>query len=146
MREKIPEIFGKRRFSRFMSFQHSYFSTSPPNQQQAQFRVSPALGLKGRPVTSLEEVKAAAVDFDGSISFFPDLANGKIYTKQCNIDGTASLNMYEIKEIPVAPNNNDFVTREEFNSALLSLKQALSQTNLVEQKQPEQTSNLEFKF
>ena len=66
-----------------MSFQHSYFPTSPPNQQQAQFRVSPALGLKGRPVTSLEEVKAAAVDFDGSISFFPDLANGKIYTKQC---------------------------------------------------------------
>jgi len=39
------------------------------------------LGLKGRPVSSLEEVRAAAVDFDGTISFFPDLANGKIYTK-----------------------------------------------------------------
>lgn len=129
-----------------MSFQHSYYPTPPPNQQQQSLRIPTTLGLKGRPVTSLEEVRAAAVDFDGSISFFPDLANGKIYTKQCNIDGTASLNMYEIKEIPTTPNNNDFVTREEFNSALLALKQALSQTNLVEQKQPEQTSNLEFKF
>jgi hypothetical protein len=96
----------------------------------------------------LEEVKAAAVDFDGSVSFFPDLANGKIYTKQCNIDGTASLNMYEIKEIPVAPAANaDYVTREEFNTALLQLKQALSNANIVEKKSPEpQTSNLEFKF
>ena len=111
------------------------------------------LGLKGRPVSSLEEVRAAAVDFDGSISFFPDLANGKIYTKQCNIDGTASLNMYEIKEIPVAPSQADlsaqYVTREEFNAALQALNQALSKTNIVE-KSPDQTqsqtSNKEFKF
>lgn len=92
------------------------------------------LGLKGRPVSSLEEVRAAAVDFDGSVSFFPDLANGKIYTKQCNIDGTASLNMYEIKEIPVTPSQADlsaqYVTREEFNAALQALNQALSKTNI----------------
>ena len=59
-------------------------------------------GLKGRPVSGLEEVRAAAVDFDGTVSFFPDLANGKIYTKQCNVDGTAALNMYELKEIPTS--------------------------------------------
>ena len=62
--------------------------------QTANTMTKQVLGLKGRPVSSLEEVRAAAVDFDGSVSFFPDLANGKIYTKQCNIDGTASLNMY----------------------------------------------------
>lgn len=116
--------------------------------QAANTMTKQVLGLKGRPVSSLEEVRAAAVDFDGSVSFFPDLANGKIYTKQCNIDGTASLNMYEIKEIPVAPAANaDYVTREEFNTALLQLKQALSNANIVEKKSPEpQTSNLEFKF
>ena len=110
------------------------------------------IGLKGRPVTSLEEVRAAAIDFDGTVSFFPDLANGKIYTKQCNMDGTAALNMYEIKEIPnIDPTNlsMQYVTREEFNQALTALKQALSQTNLVEkspdQAQP-QTSSKEFKF
>ena len=86
-----------------------YQPTSQPRQT--------LVGLKGRPVTGLEEVRAAAVDFDGTISFFPDLANGKIYTKQCNVDGTASLNMYEIKEIPTSPqiNSNAYVTRDEFN-------------------------------
>lgn len=118
-----------------------------PYQPQNFYYPQPAprqtLGLKGRPVSSLEEVRAAAVDFDGSVSFFPDLANGKIYTKQCNIDGTASLNMYEIKEIPTAPSSNEYVTRDEFNAALQAL------TNLVE-KSPDQTqsqtSNKEFKF
>lgn len=112
----------------------------------------PLLGLKGRPVTGLEEVRAAAIDFDGTISFFPDLANGKIYTKQCNVDGTASLNMYELKEIPVTPtvNANTYVTRDEFNQAMSALKQVLAQANLVkespDQTQPQQTSNPEFNF
>lgn len=123
----------------------NYYYPSPQTQARQM------LGLKGRPVSSLDEVRAAAVDFDGSVSFFPDLANGKIYTKQCNIDGTASLNMYEIKEIPTPPSpNTDYVTREEFNTALTSLKQALTQANLVEkspdQTQQTQSSNLEFKF
>ena len=112
----------------------------------------PLLGLKGRPVSGIEEVRAAAVDFDGTVSFFPDLANGKIYTKQCNLDGTASLNMYEIKEIPVptSPNVNNFVTRDEFNQTMTGLKQILVQANLVkestDQTQPQQTSTPEFNF
>ena len=28
---------------------------------------TPLLGLKGRPVSSIEEVRAAAIDFDGSV-------------------------------------------------------------------------------
>lgn len=59
----------------------------PPSQQP-----QPAfIGLKGRPVSSLEEARAAAIDFDGSVFFFPDLANKRIYTKQINLDGTASM-------------------------------------------------------
>ena len=108
-------------------------------------------GLKGRPVSGLEEVRAAAVDFDGTVSFFPDLANGKIYTKQCNVDGTAALNMYELKEIPTStPNNNDYITREEFTQTMSALKQILAQANLVkassDQTSAKQTSNLEFTF
>ena len=121
-----------------------YQPTSQPRQT--------LVGLKGRPVTGLEEVRAAAVDFDGTISFFPDLANGKIYTKQCNVDGTASLNMYEIKEIPTSPqiNSNAYVTRDEFNQAMAALKTVLVQANLVtessDQTQPQQTSTPEFNF
>ena len=123
---------------------YNYQPTSQPRQT--------LVGLKGRPVTGLEEVRAAAVDFDGTISFFPDLANGKIYTKQCNVDGTASLNMYEIKEIPTSPqiNSNAYVTRDEFNQAMAALKTVLAQANLVtessDQTQPQQTSTPEFNF
>lgn len=112
----------------------------------------PLLGLKGRPVSGLEEVRAAAVDFDGTVSFFPDLANGKIYTKQCNVDGTASLNMYELKEIPTALpiNSTNYITRDEFNQTMSALKQVLAQANLVkessDQTQPQQTSTPEFNF
>ena len=82
--------------------------------------------LKGRLVSSLEEARAAGIDFDGSIFYFPDLANRRIYTKQINLDGTATLNMYEIKEIPMV--NNDmanvemYITREEFEQAINQLR------------------------
>jgi hypothetical protein len=73
-------------------------------------------GLKGRPVSSLDEARATSIDFDGSIFYFPDLANKRIYTKQVNADGTATLLMYEIAELPVgAPTDSaNFITRQEF--------------------------------
>ncbi len=82
------------------------------------------MGLKGRPVSSLEEARAAAIDFDGSISYFPDLASNKIYTKQINIDGTASLKMYEFKEIPTVEKVT-YVTKNEFDEALTEIKKHL---------------------
>lgn len=96
-------------------------------------------GLKGRPVSSLDEVRATSIDFDGSIFYFPDLANQKIYTKQVNMDGTASLNMYELKEIPQQSSNlpadqSTFVTREEFENVIKQLKlslQAKPQTGAI---------------
>lgn len=81
-----------------------------------------------RPVASLDEVRAMNIDFDGSVFYFPDYANRKIYTKQINMDGTASINMYELKEIPSAqPANVDFVTRDEFNATLSSIKEVFAQ-------------------
>lgn len=81
-----------------------------------------------RPVASLDEVRAISIDFDGSVFYFPDYANRKIYTKQINMDGTASINMYELKEIPsTQPANVDFVTRDEFNATLSSIKEVFAQ-------------------
>jgi hypothetical protein len=59
------------------------------------------MSLKGRLVSSLEEARATSIDFDGSVFYFPDLANKRIYTKQINIDGTASLYVYELREMPI---------------------------------------------
>lgn len=103
----------------------------PPVQQQQAF-----IGLKGRPVSSLEEARAAAIDFDGSVFFFPDLANKRIYTKQINLDGTASMNMYEYKEVPTeAFNSSNFVTRQEFDETLNDIKGAL---NMIAQQTQQQ--------
>ena len=80
--------------------------------------------LKGRLVSSLEEARAAGIDFDGSIFYFPDLANRKIYTKQINLDGTATLNMYELKDFPIE-NPTDvsaYITRDEFDAAINKLR------------------------
>lgn len=88
--------------------------------------------LKGRPVSSLEEARATTIDFDGSVFFFPDLANKKIYTKQINVDGTASLNMYELQPLPMPSTtneNNNYVTREEFEKVLTELQQKLLSVN-----------------
>lgn len=103
----------------------------PSQQPQPAF-----IGLKGRPVSSLEEARAAAIDFDGSVFFFPDLANKRIYTKQINLDGTASMNMYEYKEVPTeAFNSSNFVTRQEFDETLNDIKGAL---NMIAQQTQQQ--------
>ena len=87
------------------------------------------MSLKGRLVSSLEEARATSIDFDGSVFYFPDLANKRIYTKQINIDGTASLYVYELRELPIenetssfVPSVEKFVTREEFERVLEYIK------------------------
>ena len=85
-------------------------------------------GLKGRPVASLEEARASSIDFDGSVFYFPDLANKRIYTKQINMDGTSTLLMYELTELPKEQplNNISYITREEFELTINQLKNLLS--------------------
>jgi hypothetical protein len=78
------------------------------------------MGLKGRPVASIEEARASIIDFDGSVFYFPDLGNQRIYTKQINMDGTVSLNVYELKLAPIEHEN--FITREEFDAFVNSLR------------------------
>ena len=98
-----------------------------PNQQMT----ANYLGIKGRPVASIEEARASIIDFDGSIFYFPDLANKRIYTKQINMDGTALLNMYELKELPVEQEltNNQYITREEFESVISQLTKSFATAN-----------------
>ena len=93
-----------------------------------------------RPVSSIEEVKASMIDFDGSVFYFSDLANKKIYTKQINSDGSATLNVYELSEIPIADSANcidttNFVTRSEFENTMKQLEAML--TNMMAPKAPE---------
>lgn len=117
---------------------YNYYPQQPQqvNQQQPAYQPLSYLrqaplqaGLKGRLVTSLEEARATSIDFDGSVFYFPDLANKRIYTKQINMDGTASLCVYELREMPIqkeesgfVPSVEKFVTREEFEQVLAQLR------------------------
>ena len=106
-----------------------------PQQQQQQYNYNAAavnymqpqvqnIGLKGRPVSSIEEVRAAQIDFDGSLFIFPDIANQRIYTKQINLDGTASLKSYIVEQTQTKI-SEEYVTKEEFEKVILELKQSL---------------------
>ena len=106
-------------------------TNQPPPYQPRAYQQAPLqpMGLKGRLVSSFEEARASSIDFDGSVFYFPDLANRRIYTKQINIDGTASLYVYELREMPVqkedsgfVPSVEKFVTREEFEQVLQQLQ------------------------
>lgn len=95
------------------------------NQGYMQTMTQP-MALKGRPVSSIDEVRAAQIDFDGSLFVFPDVANKKIYTKQINLDGTASLNCYALQEI-VQPQTQTYVTKEEFDAVVAQLNALLEE-------------------
>ena len=119
-------------------------------QQQLMRNVMPQQGLKGRPVSSLDEVRATAVDFDGSISYFPSLANDTIYTKQINLDGTSSIKIYELVETPSTqaaafPAMNNLVTKEEFSKTINSLLQEIAQLK-EEKEQNQEKPQQEFNF
>lgn len=78
--------------------QNGYYGQAPVYQSPFTVQQNQAIaqGLKGRPVTSIDEAKASMIDLDGSVFVFPDYGNNKIYTKQINLDGTATIKTYTL--------------------------------------------------
>ena len=118
-----------------MNQSYNYYSNQQPQYQMNPINYArpaqPQIYLKGRPVASFDEVRATSIDFDGTMFYFPDLANKRIYTKQINMDGTATINVFELKEINLnenlqQPNSEVYVLKEEFETALNQINQTLS--------------------
>ena len=85
--------------------------------------------IKGRPVVSIDEARASQIDLDGSLYVFPDLGNKRIYTKQINMDGTASFNVFELNEQALIGENapvQSYVTRDELNAILDQFRESLT--------------------
>lgn len=123
-----------------------YQRLTPVEPIQSMYNPTPASSyLKGRPVLSIEEAKASQIDLDGSLHVFTDIGNKKIYTKQLNLDGTATLNTYVLMEGEDANNNssvfssNDYVTKAEFNQALTQI-----QNMFVKKEEEKKPVNLNF--
>lgn len=79
--------------------------------------------IKGRPVVSMEEARAAQIDLDGSLFVFTDIGNHKIYTKQINLDGIAVLKTYTLVED--TPTDNTYVTKTEFEKVITEIENRL---------------------
>ena len=101
----------------YMGYRPQYSWAQPATQTQPQVRL----------VSSIEEVRACPIDFDGSIFYFSDIANKKIYTKFINMDGTATINLYELKELSDQNSEASYVTREEFEQVVNQLKEMMQQ-------------------
>ena len=88
--------------------------------------------IKGRPVVSVDEARASQIDLDGSLYVFPDIGNKKIYTKQINMDGTATFNVFELSApIEKAP-TPVYVTKDELDEILSKFKESLIQDKAQE--------------
>ena len=109
-----------------------------PAAQQTEAPVAPQFiapqmnYIKGRPVVSIDEARASSIDLDGSLYVFPDLGNKKIYTKQINMDGTASFNVFELVVQQEPAREAVYVTKDELDKILTAFK-----ASLVETKTPE---------
>lgn len=121
-----------------MATNYPYYSTQQSYYNQpVRYIEQPQLQIKGRPVTSIEEVRAMTIDFDGSVFYFPDLANKRIYTKQINYDGTSTINIYELLQV-ANKSETQYVTRDEFNGLISQLHQRFA--GIEVQSAPQQAS------
>ena len=127
---------------------YNYYQQQPIQQQRLIQAQQSTVALKGRPVSSLDEVRATAIDFDGSIFYFTSLANDKIYTKQINMDGTSTVRVYELGELPIgepapAQSLDNLVTKDEFKQTISSLLEQISalKSNQQTQELPQTSSS-----
>lgn len=103
--------------------QQSQLNTPQQYNMQSMVAATSTNYIKGRPVVSIEEARAAQIDLDGSLFVFTDIGNKKIYTKQINLDGTATLNTYSLVE-NVAPTES-YVTKGELENAIALIKEEM---------------------
>lgn len=97
------------------------------NYYQPQYPPKPC--LKGYQVSSVEEVRAAPIDFDGSIFYFPDIINNKIYTKSIGVDGTVRILSYNLQE-PQQQLATEYVTKEDLQKSLENFRESLQSAKL----------------
>lgn len=102
--------------------------------------------LKCRPVSSKEEARACQIELDGSLNVFTDIANGKIYTKQINNDGTATFKTYVFTEDENPYNSSEFVTKDEFNKVIQTLMASMNLTNNNIENNNENNTNNNLAF
>ena len=127
--------YGMPQYQRMIQTPQAEQSAPVINQQQpynAPIIMQQTNYIKGRPVVSIDEARASQIDLDGSLYVFPDLGNKKIYTKQINMDGTASFNVFELSGANESSQAPVYVTKTELDEILANFKANLTQEKSYE--------------
>ena len=132
--------------------QYTRYEPQPQMQMQMPQQTQPGYSLKGRPVGSIDEARASIIDFDGTIFYFPNIDQKRIYTKKINLDGTSSLETYQLVDTPQAAGDmstlqNTFVTNDTFNRTIQELMTQINNLKGVNNYEQSTTNNSEqFNF
>lgn len=135
-------------YNPYMNQQPQYRAPMMPTPMDTNQVVAPTTTnsnyLKGWPVTSIEQARAARIDLDGSPFLFTDYGHGKIYMKQINMDGTAALRTFSLTD-DTTPQQPEFITREQFQNTIIELRNSLmQQTAPTVQPQPQTKPKVSF--
>lgn len=84
----VPQM--QQRLASLQNYQQMY----QPMQQQS----TNCTLLKGRPVTGVEEARAAQIDLDGSSTYFPCPSKGEVYEKAIDLNGLPIFRVYKLAD------------------------------------------------
>lgn len=102
-----------------------YNQMQPMNQQPLQNQQIPLqnnqinqspFGNSVIPVGGIEEVKAYPIDFTGGITYFNDITNNRIYTKQLGLNGAPEIKVYSLDNSPFDNSQSNYGSEQQYNS------------------------------
>lgn len=101
----------------------------PSTYQQNSFGQNNFQGIKGRIVTNADEVKAAPIDLDGSITFFPCPAENCIYAKSIDLNGGALLQKFVLEQPKQQPQYAEVAALQQLTDRVIKLENYLKGGN-----------------
>lgn len=111
----------------------------PQNNQQFQTQQTMPVNIKGWPVASEDDARKAMIELDGSVFIFPDIQNGKVYSKQINTaDFSPIFRTYQLVDTQerkaVVPDMTGYVSRQDFDQTVQSLKEEIERFSTATSK------------
>lgn len=122
----VPTTVMQQRLGTYPSMQQGYNASS---YQPVGFNQNNFQGIKGRIVTNADEVKAAPIDLDGSITFFPCPAENCIYAKSIDLNGGALLQKFILEQPKQQPQYAEITQLQQLTDRVIRLENFLKGGN-----------------
>lgn len=113
-----------------------------PNPQQFGQPMQQMQGLKGRIVSSADEVKAALVDLDGSMTFFPCPGENCIYIKSIDLNGSPVIQKFILEQPKKEPQYAELAIVQQLNQRIIALENVMKGGILNVQSNANDATNL----